>query len=171
MIVDIGARVTNLIMFKDGIMKHMATTHLGGDDLTSAIASSVNVSFELAEEIKQSYAQAVQADIGQDEEVLVKKDGRYIPIKKDQISNAIQPKIGELVQFIRNEVDEFCVRDADDFTIAMVGGGALLSGLIERVSQVVPCKVALGANEQYAQKNLTNSPKYYSAIGLDTEWI
>lgn len=159
--VDIGSSYTNVLIFKDGRMSYMECFPSGGDQMTQCIARDLNLSFDLAEDIKKSYAVAKKEDVG-DDEVLVKRDDAYIPIKRDVIYEAVEPEITAFVDNIQRIVGESGVSDQLKEGVVIVGGGAFLPGLVERIEANLNLPAKVGA----MTKGLQNSAKYSSAIGL-----
>ena len=94
-LIDIGSSITSVLIFKRGILRNFSKIGLGGDNFTKAIAHRLNLPFDLAEEIKISYAGALSSDHHLDEEILVKRESSYIPFKREVIYQSIEPEIGK----------------------------------------------------------------------------
>ncbi len=164
-LIDIGSRVTDILIFKDGLLKYLDNIAFGGDDFTRSIATQLNLTFDLAEDIKKSYAVALSSDIKEDEEILVKKESEYVPIKREVIFHCIDPVINQLVEVILNSLKASNLSDQLNTGIVMVGGGSLLPGLIERIEQSTNLLVRMGKLNCIA-KNLNNTAMFSSVIGL-----
>lgn len=165
-LVDFGASVTNVLIFKDGVIRRMGSLKIGGNDLSVAIASAIHVTFELAEEIKKSYAQALVIDYSSEEEILVKKDAQYIPIKKVDIFRAIEPGLNQMIEFIDLEIKSSQILNESGCSINMIGGGSLLSGIMDRLFEKSSIPVNQGLTVGQYKKGMSHSPKYFSALGL-----
>ena len=165
-LVDIGSKSTTILVFKDGVLKYFDKVLLGGDNFTTAIASQLNLTFDLAEEIKKSYAGALNSDAQLKEEILVKKDNQYMPIKREIIYQSIESEILHLITGIRTSIKSSGLSDRINRGITMIGGGALLTGLIERVGQALDYSVKLGKLKLSFQKNLCNVAIFSSVLGL-----
>jgi len=125
-LVDIGSRTCNVMVFKDKVLKYFERFNNAGEQLTSLISRELNLSFELSEQIKKSYAAAITIQSQQDEEILVKKDNNYLPIKRESICRAIEPGVEIILNNIgigtvrMPESDQ--LRDGDDRRgIAVIG--------------------------------------------------
>jgi cell division protein FtsA len=167
-LVDIGAHVTAVLVFKDGFLKYVDYIPMGGDHFTQRVAQNLNLPFDLAEDIKKSYAGALKTDVKREEEVLVKKDSSYIPIKKDVICQSIQPEITKLVGLIHQTLKNSRLYDRLNSGIIMVGGGSLLSGLLEWIEEHTHLPVRMGKLSMPALK-VNHTFSYISAIGLARE--
>ena len=115
-VIDIGAETTNLIIHIDGVPRIVRAIPRGGDEMTRAIASRLN--------IPQTEAEALKRQVG-----LIRTEG---PEVDEVISDALRPFINEIrssLAYYQNTNPREPVS-----RLALVGGGALLPGLIERLT-------------------------------------
>jgi len=164
-LIDIGASVTSILIFRDGILKYVNTLNRGGDYFTQCIADQLNLPFDLAEDIKKSYVSVSSTDNHKDEEILVKKDSKYIPVKREVIYHTIESEILSLVRNTDTLIKASGFFQKINRGITLIGGGALLPGLIERIEQETKMNVRLGQFTIDAQK-LGNAALYSTVIGL-----
>jgi len=164
-LIDIGFSITNILVFKEEKVKKLMTMNWGGKHITQSISRKLNIPFDLAEEIKKSYASAVESDRGRDEEILIKKDDGYAPVKRDAIIQAIEPNIHKFVTTLKDFLKTNEWGSQLNSGIIMLGGGALLSGLPECVEQHVKMPVKIG-RVRLASRKLQNASKFFAAIGL-----
>ena len=165
LLLDIGSTVTNMLVFKDGNLKQLVTLNWGGRIISQSIARVLGIPFGLAEEIKKSYASAVESDRGRDEEILVKKDDGYVPVKRDAIILAIEPVIHKFVSALRASLEKNGIDEQMNSGIVMIGGGALLPGLPECIEQQIGLPVKIGMIE-ISSRRLHNASKFAAAVGL-----
>lgn len=165
-LVDIGSQYTTVFVFREGILRSLENINIGGNTFTRNIADQINLPFDLAEDIKESYAVASGFDEHQDEEILVKRDDSYIPIKRGIICQAIEPEIEEIIDRIRMAVVHSGLRDQINHGMIIVGGGSLLSGFIERIGQGMNMPVKLGQMSLPLRKNLSHTALFSSVVGL-----
>jgi len=156
---DVGSDVTELMIFKDGLLQSIQILPLGGNSMTQQLSEGLKINFELAEDIKRSYGIIGEAgNIQEDKEILVKKDEFYKPIKQrevaamatnssrlicTQIKEAVEPKVA------LHEIDHFI----------MTGRTLLTEGFIEMMESVIGMPVATGRinNPQIASLVKENS--------------
>ena len=165
-LVDIGAQYTTVLVFLDGILRFLEKIDIGGNDFTHQIADRINLPFDLAEEIKKSYAMASGFDEKRDEEILVKRESAYIPVKRSVICQAIEPKTGELVGRVRTAVARSGLKDRINNGMIIVGGGSLLPGCIERIGHALNMPVKLGQVNLPLRKNLNHTALFAPVVGL-----
>ncbi|MFH1360065.1 MAG: cell division protein FtsA [Candidatus Omnitrophota bacterium] len=164
-LIDIGSGTTDILIYQEGFLKELDVIHLGGDHVTACLAKTLNLPLGLAEEIKKSYAAAVDEDSQPNREILVKRETEYMPIKRKSVYQSVEPEIARLVNCIENTIKCSKFYETIESGVVMVGGGSLLPGLIERIEKAVHLPVALGKTNCAA--NRLNSPAVYSAaVGL-----
>ncbi len=165
-LVDIGSQMTDVLIFKDGFLKYLESIRSGGDQVTRSLSRELNVTFDLAEDIKKSYACALTSEVNGDEEILIKKESNYAPVKKAVLCRSIENDVEHMVQAIHRAITHSNLYDQLGAGITMVGGGALLAGLSERVESMTHLPVAMGkvniANTRINNSALTSS----ACIGL-----
>ena len=77
-LIDIGAGVSSVTIFKDKIMRFYAAIPFGGNSVTNDIKSECNFSFELAENIKKAYGACMPnklSSLGEKSIQIVDEDG------------------------------------------------------------------------------------------------
>jgi len=161
-LIDIGAISTAILIFKDGLLQSVQLIPWGGAHVTQSIASQLNLALDLAEDIKKSHAVAQKSSADMEEEILVKREQGYMPIKRAGISQAIGPEIDKFIEHIQRSVKGSEYYHHLNAGLVMVGGGSLLPGLIERIEEITNLTVSTGM----LTKGLNNSSLYAGVIGL-----
>ena len=165
-LIDIGAKATSVLLFQDNILRRLKKIEIGGDAFTLRIAERLSLPLDLAEEIKRSYAATLEAYHSSDEEILVKRDSAYKPVKGKDICAAIEPQIRELLENIQSVLREFGVADELETGIVMIGGGSLLTGLIERLSQATRHPACLAKMNVASARSPGNTALFAGVVGL-----
>ncbi|MCK5215809.1 MAG: cell division protein FtsA [Candidatus Omnitrophica bacterium] len=164
-VINLGSHITDVLFFKDGHLRFYDKFSFGGAQVTDKIADVLNITFDLAEDIKKSYAQAVSTDVRADEEILIKKDQGYMPIKKEIILEAINPVITNMVDTITECISASGATRETHYGIVMTGGGVMLPGLPELIEGKTNLPVKVG-KVTIAANRLHNSAKFAAAVGL-----
>ncbi|OGX08797.1 MAG: cell division protein FtsA [Omnitrophica WOR_2 bacterium GWA2_47_8] len=164
-LVDIGWKVTDILLITHSQIKSLIKVPLGGHHITEGLAQSLCLSYELAEEIKKTYAIALVNDPRNEEEILVKKEANYDPIKRKEIAVAIQPAIQEFLQALKERLVATNMLEHINKGIVMVGGGALLPGLMERLEEEIRLPVN-SAKMTVGTKTATLSPVFAPVMGI-----
>lgn len=163
---DIGSQGTSVLIFKENKLKSMTKVNFGGDHLTQSLANQLQMSLDLAEDIKKSYATASVVPRHSEEKVLVKRENAYIPVKKETICQSVESEIQYLIRGIQTALSAHDAGDQTHAGMVLTGGGALLSGLIERIGEETKLPVRLGQMHQILQKDVGNPALFSGAVGL-----
>jgi len=125
-ILDLGATTSKMVIVDQGIVRVSHTINKGAQDITLSIARSLNMSFTKAEEVKR--------EVG-----LVEKVG------DEDIGETVSP----IMEYIFNEVNQVMVdyQRKNKRTIektVLIGGGAMLKGLLPLAEDNIYSPVVLG---------------------------
>jgi cell division protein FtsA len=165
-LVDIGSNVSSILIYRDDVLKYIDVIKTGGSDFTQHIADETSLSYDLAEEIKKSYALAIASSQHYEEEILVKKENAYIPIKREVICRAIQPCVTSIVASLHHSLKISGQLPNLNHGLVLIGGGSLLAGLIECIEQETRLTVALGKMTEFSKKQIGNAALFSSVVGL-----
>jgi len=145
---DIGSDTTEILMFREGMLRDIEILPAGGDDLTLRMQEELRVPFELAEDIKRSSGVIGDAaQIPDDKEILVKKSDLYKPIKQRQVAKIVTESSKALCSRIKDTLEKKVhFYEINNFVVA--GRTILLEGFIETLENTLglPVKVAKTAN-------------------------
>ena len=162
-LMDIGANITSVLFFKNGIIGDVQFIPWGGNYVTQSIAQRLSLTVDLAEEIKKTHAVASPNNPQEvSGEILVKREKGYIPIRRESVCAGVNWEIENFLTHLEAVVKGSYLYHQLNKGIVMVGGGALLPGLIERIEERVNAPVRMGA----ATPGLNNAALYAASIGL-----
>jgi cell division protein FtsA len=141
---DIGSDITELLLFRDGILKDVEVLSVGGDDLTIGLSERLKLSFDLAEDVKMSYGSV--SDYNQthsDKEILIKQNNAYKPINQRLVSEILTPKAKLICRNIKDSVGKILPCDEVD-NFVTTGRTVLLEGFLEMLENSLGISVKLG---------------------------
>ncbi|PIQ88287.1 MAG: cell division protein FtsA [Candidatus Omnitrophica bacterium CG11_big_fil_rev_8_21_14_0_20_42_13] len=153
-LIDIGADLTQFLIFKDGVLCFADIIDYGGGNISNAISEILKLPIELAEEIKDSYGSAALGDINENEEVIIKKGDSYFPIKRKVISSIIEPELTQLFMRIKDKINSTLSLQGMNYSLVITGGTSLLDGLIELAELIFATPVRLGIPKLIAAVSL-----------------
>jgi cell division protein FtsA len=143
-ICDIGSDITELLLFKNGLIKDIRILSVGGGDLTGALADSLNIPFDLAEDIKVSYGVIGDSSlIDEGKEALIKKDNIYKPMKQRLISEIITSKTKSMCEVLKGEVEK-SVHLSEINNFILTGRTMLQDGFLEMLETILGISVESG---------------------------
>ena len=160
MLVDMGAEVTTVSIYRNGNLNYLATLPLGSRNITRDI-TTLNVLEERAEEIKTSSGNAIAA-----ETVSPLNIGG---IKLSDVQNLVAARSEEIVANIIKQLT-YAEPDGKQLPggVIAVGGGFKLNGMTQLLEQQSLLKVRLGKVPEYIRLEDTNASKmeYIQVISL-----
>jgi rod shape-determining protein MreB and related proteins len=156
MVVDVGGGTTEVAVISLGGIVVSVSLRLGGDEMDEAIISHVKREYKLlignqtAEEIKLEVGSAFRLK----EEVQAEVRGRdmltglpkTVIISSEEVRHALEEPVSQIVDAIKSTLDKTppeLAADIMDRGIVLAGGGALLSGLDERLRHETQMPVQL----------------------------
>ena len=127
-LVDIGARVTNIVVHSAGLPRFVRILLMGGQDVTDAVSERLGVPPAQAEAVKQQVAQA-----GTPEDV-------------EAVSRAVATTAQDFVDEVRGSLDYYAASNPGTPVerIVVSGGGSRLEGLLGRLSAATRLPVVTG---------------------------
>lgn len=128
-LVDVGARITNVVISSGGLPRFVRALPSGGQDITDAVARALSVSNNDAEQLKR--------EIGV---------GFATPPEYAEAAESISHIMQNVMESIRNTFNYFASspRGSRIEMIALTGGGAHLPGLGQLLASTTRANVVLG---------------------------
>ncbi len=141
---DIGSDVTELLVFKEGVLKSITMLELGGATISAGIAAGLQIPLELAEDIKMPVTDVVDPQrIPEDQEVLIRKEALYKPVKQRAIAAIINAQAVEMCSRIKQALDPGL--PWMEVTAFVVSGRTVLQdGLLEMLERTFGIPVTVG---------------------------
>ncbi len=134
---DVGSDNTEMLIFRNGSLRHIEILPMGGDDVTMELAKSVDIPAVLAEDIKITHAFAGDCSrIEEDKEVLIKRNNIYKPVKQRQICEVATAKTREICTNIRRTMERTITCGEVDTVIA-AGRTIALDGFLETLETIL----------------------------------
>ena len=160
-LVDIGANMTTVLFFKDGMLGDIQSIPWGGHYLTQSLAERLSLAIDLAEDIKKAHAVASNQTVPETGEILIKREKDYLPIRKEAVCAAVNWEVENLLTHLETVIQGSPLFHEINGGVVMVGGGSLLPGLMERIEGRLKMPVSLGVT-----KGLNHAALFAGAIGL-----
>ena len=168
-LIDIGGGTSDIIIFNNNSIIHTGAIPLGGENLTKDIAYGLNTSLENAEFIKCKSGVAKESLA--DEQKIIKiigTNGREDKeISEKYLASIIQPRVNEIFNLAKNEVERSDYNGDFTFGIILTGGGASLNGIIDIAQEIFNMPVKIGIPDTINGKaEIINNPRYATGIGI-----
>jgi rod shape-determining protein MreB len=155
MVVDIGGGTTEVAVISLGGIVVSRSIRIGGDEMDQDIVTFARREYNLflgertAEDIKIAIASAYPGEWDAQRVALRGRDlltglPRSVEVGADQIREAIEPSVAQIVDTVKDTIEETppeLVADIMDQGIVVAGGGALLAGLDRRIAEATQMPV------------------------------
>ena len=160
LVVDIGGGTTNIAIVASGAVVSSHSLPVAGNRMDEAVRDYVRTKYEMqlgertSEQVKQELGSALKGE-GEPRrmEVVGKQltDGmaKAVEISSDEVGEALDPVIAEIVAGARRAIEESkpdVTADIYQTGLILTGGGALLSGMAERLQKELRLHVAVADN-------------------------
>ncbi|MDR1583406.1 MAG: cell division protein FtsA [Prevotellaceae bacterium] len=166
--IDIGGGTTDLIIFKDKVIRHTAIIPFGGNTITQDIKSGCNITFRDAERIKIQYGSCVSSMVSANNFITIPgingREPREISFKS--LSYIIEARMIEIMDMILFEIKKHA--DKLGAGIVFTGGGSQMTNLRELVKLKTGMDVRIGRPAYVSETSAKEiiHPKYSTAVGL-----
>jgi len=168
-LIDIGGGTSDIIIFNNNSIIHTGAIPFGGDNLTKDIAYGLNTSLENAEILKCKNGIAKES-LADDQKIIkiFGTNGREDKeISEKYLATIIQPRVNEIFNLVKTEVERSDYNGDFTFGIILTGGGASLNGIIDIAQEIFNMPVKIGIPDTINGKaEIINNPRYATGIGI-----
>jgi cell division protein FtsA len=165
-VVDIGDALSCVLAYKDGRPRFVRVLAFGGKDLVETIGNYCQVTASVAEEILRTSLE-ISPEATDDDEVMIKVDELFKPVKKKELAAVVAGDIDEFVATLKSViVQDVRAKGLAGAKVVVTGGLSLLEGLLERMEQELGVSVKMGIPKTTGQVSAAVAPAYAAALGL-----
>jgi cell division protein FtsA len=168
-LIDIGGSTTSIAIFAEGSIKHTAILPVGGNFLTSDIATGLRTPFAEAEKIKVKYGCALTSMIPKEETIEVPSVGgrEDRTVSRQILGRIMEPRMEEILNMALKEIVRSGYEDLLAAGLVLTGGASLLSGINEMAEQIFDMPVRRGYPIGVGGlTDVANSPAFAVGVGL-----
>ncbi len=148
-LIDVGSGVTDLVVHEGGTPTFVRILVLGGDDITEAMASGLSMPAQEAEARKR------ELRIGQ--------------LDEGPAAVIVTNRAEQFVEEVRSSLDYYQTQSGNDdrpSEVVLVGGGALLGGLADRLADKLRLPVSVGSVfDRHPVQDTVYSPEELALVG------
>jgi len=166
---DIGGGTTDIAVFCEGSVKHTAVLPVGGNYVTSDIATGLRTPAAEAEKLKIKYGCAYSPLIPKDDAIEVPSVGGREPreVSRQILGRIIEPRMEEILSLAQKEIVRSGYEEVMAAGIVLTGGAAIMEGIPELAEQVFNLPVRRGYPTGIGGlTDIVNSPMYATGVGL-----
>ncbi len=168
MVVDLGAGVTDVAVWRDGAVVHSVVHGVGGDHLSQDLSIGLEIPYARAEKLKKEMGSVISETEEKDEKISLARevsfDGRCF--YKEAMVQILQARMAETLTIIRDDLEEQNLWGAVETEVVITGGGARLRGLTRLASEILPRPVRIGrARDFLGEQSDLERPEFSTVLG------
>ena len=141
-LIDIGAGTTNLIVFEDGEVQHVAVLPLGGQHITNDLAIGLKTDLDIAEAVKLQHAD-LRAN-SKKVSAMVKIGDKSHSFPVETIELIVEARVEELLEYVDKELHKIKRSRKLPGGIVIVGGTAKIPGIDEFTREKLELSARVG---------------------------
>jgi cell division protein FtsA len=126
-LIDIGAGTTNLIVFEDGEVQHVAVLPIGGQHITNDLAICLKTDIDIAEQVKVEHANLHPHQTKTT--ATIKIEDKTHMFKIEEIQMVIEARVDELLEYVDKELQKIKRSRKLPGGIVITGGTSKMPGL------------------------------------------
>ncbi len=154
-LIDIGAGVSSVTIFKGKIMRYYAAIPFGGNSITNDIKSECNFSFDLAENIKKAYGACMPnklSALGEKSiQIVDENDTPTAQVTVKYISEIITARMKEIIEALlyHIQVSGYATEDILRAGVVVTGGGSDIVNCANFIKELSGYSVKIGLPRRF----------------------
>jgi cell division protein FtsA len=166
-LLDIGAGTTDMAVFEEGDLTHLAVFPLGSERISHDLAVGLKTDVEIAEQIKKEFGSCILTGADKKERIdLPQGNGNGGPIvfSHKMLVKIIGARVSEIFDLVKLEIKKVSIKDSLPAGVVLTGGGAKLPKIVEiaRKELNLPSRIGLPKGID----GLDEDPAWSAAAGL-----
>ena len=167
-VVDLGAGVTDVTVWRDDAVVHSAVHGVGGDHLSQDLSIGLEIPYARAEKLKRECGSLVLDPAERDEKISLPReisfDGKTF--YKEAMVQILQARTAEILEMIRDDLEAQNLWGAVETDVVITGGGARMRGLARLASEILPRPVRIGrARDFLGEQGDLERPELATVLG------
>jgi cell division protein FtsA len=164
-LIDIGAGTTNLIVFEDGEVQHVAVLPIGGQHITNDLAIGLRTDLDVAEAIKIEHADLREGN--KKINVAVRIGNKNHNFSFDEITMIVEARAEELLEYVDKELQRIKRSRKLPGGIVITGGTSKLPGLDELAREKLQLPARIGKLHNIGGLvDTVEDPAFTTVVGL-----
>ena len=169
-LIDLGGATTELAIFRDGKMRHLASIPWGGSIVTNDLAKGLSITFAEAEKAKERHgvAFAQLVDPRETVELPGPGPGSKRQVARELIAHIIEQRLDEILGLVAREIENTGEGGKLGAGAVLTGGGAGLAGATEVAQHAfgMPVRVGIAGEGLGGLADSVKRPQFATATGL-----
>lgn len=169
-LVELGAGTTDLAIFHEGKIRHLASVNYGGNNVTNDIVLGLKVTPDDAERLKERYGCAYESLANPDLSIPLPgtaTQGDRV-IDHPSLAHIIHQRIDEVFELVQREITEAGYARLLSAGVVLTGGGAGMTGMRDLATDSFGIGVRIGspADNIGGLSDAVEAPRFATVVGL-----
>lgn len=146
-LVDIGAGTTDVAIYEEGDLIHMAVFPIGSERITNDLAICLKTDIELAERIKKEFGSCIFFGGKRKEKIELAKEegnGEQLSFSHKMLVKIIEARVCEIFNQVQKELKRAQPNGSLPVGIVLTGGGAKLPKIVELAKRELKLPARIG---------------------------
>ena len=169
-LVELGAGTTDLAIFHEGKIRHLASVNFGGNSVTNDIVLGLKVTPDDADRLKERYGCAYEALADSNLVVPLPSTAAQGERVLDHASlvHIIHQRMDEVFELVQREITDAGYARRLSAGIVLTGGGAGMRGMRDLATDVFGIGVRVGSPADHTSglSDAVEAPRFATAVGL-----
>jgi cell division protein FtsA len=169
-LVEMGAGTTDVALFHEGKIRHLATIGFGGSAVTNDIVQGIGVTQADAERLKERFGCAYEPMV--DPEEIIELPGtaaqgeRHVP--REVLAHIIHQRIDEIFALVQTEIERAGYSSRLSGGVVVTGGAAAMDGVGALATDVFGTGVRIGTPVDHVGglSDSVDAPRFSTVVGL-----
>ncbi|MCD6402406.1 cell division protein FtsA [bacterium] len=166
LLLDIGAGTTNLAVYEEGGLLHLAILPMGSANITNDIAIGLKTDIDTAEKIKKNFGTCILSKEERREKIKIQTP-EPISFNRNFLTRIIEARVSEIFTEVNKELKKIGKQEKLPAGVVITGGGAKLPKIVQLAKKrmKLPCKIG----RPKIPSNLEKDPTLSVVCGLVLE--
>lgn len=167
LLVDLGGTTTNVAVFEEGDLQHVAVLPVGSVNITNDLAIGLKTDLDVAEAVKLKHAVAHRRLRKEEGAIKIKIDNENHEFDLEDIDMIVDARLEEIFELINKELKSIGRAAKLPGGVVATGGGALLAGIDEYAKDALQLSARVGRPTGYGGVGeKVSAASFSAAVGL-----
>lgn len=166
-VVDLGGTTTNVVVYEEGDLQHVAVLPMGSVNITNDLAIGLRTDLDVAEAVKLDHASATPSGKDAPKAIDFKQGTNNYQFATKDLDMIVGARLDEIFELIDKELAAIDRSGKLPGGVVITGGGANLKNLSEYAKQKLRLPVRIAKfNGFNGMSDQVTKPEYAVALGL-----
>ncbi len=166
-LVDIGAGTTNVVVFEEAEVQHVAVIPMGGVHITNDLAIGLKTDIPVAELVKQEFASALEDRKASREVTVNVADDEKLHFDRREIDLIVQARLDEIFEYVEKELRKIQRSKKLPGGIVITGGSSQIRNIAELAKERLELPARIARPTGFGGViDTANTPEFSTAVGL-----